>query len=282
VILAAGAVESPKLLQLSGVGPGNVLTQFGIEVLADRPEIGKNLMEHRYLGCQFSVTSGSLNAKLRGLGLAGSVLRYGLLSSGVLSHAAFELGGFVKTQADLDVPDAQIGAGLFSMEIGQRLGISSEPGVTIGGYFLRPESRGELRICSPDAGTAPYIDANYFTAPIDRTRAISLLRWIRTLVRQPSLAPYIVAEQIPGSGCQSDDEIIEAFFKFGSAGYHVSGTCRMGGDDASVVDSNLRVRGVEGVRVADTSIMPTIVSGNTNAPAMAIGWRAAELIKASA
>jgi choline dehydrogenase len=279
VILSAGAVETPKLLQVSGVGPANLLTKHGIPIVADRPDVGRNLMEHRYLGCQFGVSTGSLNSGLRGLGLLGSVLRYTLRSSGVLSHAAFELGGFVRTKPDLDVPDAQIGVGLFSMEIGEMLGISSKPGITIGGYFLRPESRGELRITSADPAAPLYINANYFSAQADRDHAVSLVAWIRELVRRPALAPFIIDEQIPGADRQSEDEIIDTFLTRGGPGYHVCGTCRMGADEASVVDPQLRVRGVVGLRIADMSIMPTIVSGNTNGPAMAIGWRAAELIR---
>jgi choline dehydrogenase-like flavoprotein len=280
VILSAGAVETPKLLQLSGIGPAALLAQHDIAVVADRAEVGGNLQEHRYLACQFGVTKGSLNSALRGIGLVGSVLRYAFNSSGALSQAAFELGGFVRTRPEYAMPDVQIGVGLFSMKIGQMLDISPTPGITIGGYFLRPQSRGELRITSPDPAKQPYINANYLRDPVDREHAIAMVKWIRELVRQPALAKYIIGEQVPGAACVTDDDILDIYRTLGGPGFHVSGTCRMGSDDAAVVDPQLRVRGVEGLRIADCSIMPSIASGNTNGPAMAIGWRAAELIRA--
>jgi choline dehydrogenase-like flavoprotein len=161
---------------------------------------------------------------------------------------------------------------------GQKVAIDPEPGLTIGGYWMRPESQGELQIRTSDPAAAPYINPNTFAAAVDREASISIFRWIRRLATQPALAPYIERELTPGNEVQSDDEIVEAYLKFGNTAYHICGTCRMGSDDRSVVDPQLRVRGVEGLRVIDTSIMPTLVSGNTNAPAMAIALRAAQII----
>ncbi|MDT4870733.1 alcohol dehydrogenase [compost metagenome] len=147
---------------------------------------------------------------------------------------------------------------------------------------MRPESQGQLSIRSSDPDVPPAIDANYLASEVDQAAAIALVRWVRQLCAQPALAPYIVSEEVPGKAAQSDEEVLAAAHAIGQTAYHVSGTCRMGGDTASVLDPELRVRGVSGVRVVDTSIMPTLVSGNTNAPAMAIALRAAELILAGA
>ena len=280
IILAAGAIESPKLLQLSGIGPGPLLQSLRIPVIADSPNVGRNLREHCYMASQFRVTSGSLNDKFQGLGLLGSVLRYLTTKKGPLSHAAHECGGFVKTRAGLDRPDAQIGVSLFSMTgDGHTVQLEKEPGVTIGGYFMRPESQGEIRITSRDPAVAPYINTNYLSAEIDRISAISLLRWVRKLVTQPALKPFIVSELHPGPKYETDEQILDAFRTLGQTAYHIAGTCRMGVDAESVLDPQLRVRGVEGLRVVDTSSFPTLVSGNTNAPAMALALRAAEIIR---
>ena len=280
VIVCAGAIHTPKLLQLSGIGPATVLKEAGLDVLLDAPDVGRNLREHRYLAVQFRVNRGSLNSRLRGLGLARSLMRYFLTSGGPLSHAAHEVGGFVKSRPDLDRPDGQIGVGLYSMkESGQKVAIDDRPGLTIGGYFMRPESRGEIRIRSADPAAAPYIDPNTFAAKIDRDSSVGVFRWIRRLATQPALAPYLEQELTPGLAVQSDDDILEAYLRFGNTAFHVSGTCRMGSDERSVVDPTLKVRGVDRLRVVDTSIMPTLVSGNTNAPAMAIALRAAKILE---
>lgn len=256
-----------------------MLQDAGVKTVVDSPNVGRNLREHRYLALQFRVRSGSLNRYFAGVGLAGSMLRYLLTSSGPLSHAAHEAGGFIKSRPDLERPDGQIGVGLYSMQMsGQKVAIDPQPGLTIGGYWMRPESQGELRIRSADPEAALFINPNTFAAPADRQASIDIFRWIRRLAAQPALVPYIEHELTPGRDVQTDDEIIEAYLKFGNTAYHISGTCRMGCDDGSVVDPQLKVRGVDGLRVIDTSIMPTLVSGNTNAPAMAIALHAAQFI----
>ena len=144
---------------------------------------------------------------------------------------------------------------------------------------MRPESQGEIRIRSADPAAAPYINPNTFAAKVDRDSSVGVFRWIRRLATQPALAPYIEHELTPGLSVQSDDDILEAYLRFGNTAFHVSGTCRMGSDERSVVDPTLKVRGIERLRVVDTSIMPTLVSGNTNAPAMAIALRAAKILE---
>ncbi len=280
LILAGGAIESPKLLQLSGVGPAELLQSLGIPVVLDAPSVGSNLREHRYLAMQYRVTGGSLNARLSGVGLLRSLLDYSLRSKGPLTHSAHEVGGFVKTRPDLERPDAQIGIGLYSMSVsGKTVSIDAQPGISIGGYFMRPESRGTVRIQSPDPTVRPSIDANQLTAAIDVKSAISLFRWIRHFAARPALRPWLVSEITPGPAFETDAQIIDAFLRFGSTAYHVCGTVRMGIDADAALDPQLRFRGLENLRVADTSIMPTLVSGNTNAPAMVIGLRAAQLIR---
>lgn len=280
LILAAGAIESPKLLQLSGIGPAELLRAHAIPVVLDAPEVGRNLREHRYLAMQYRVRAGSLNSRLSGIGLLRSLVSYTVRSKGPLTHSAHEVGGFVKTRPDLDRPDAQIGVGLYSMHVsGKSVNIDKQPGISIGGYFMRPQSCGSVRIKSADPTVRPLIEANHLSAETDIHSSIALFRWIRRLAAQPALAPWLVSEITPGAACQSDREIIDAFLRFGSTAYHVCGTVRMGTDPNAPLDPQLRLKGIENVRVADTSIMPTLVSGNTNAPAMVIGLRAAEIIR---
>jgi len=282
VILSAGAIQSPKLLQLSGIGPGALLQAHGIPVVADLPGVGRNLREHRYLSTQYRVKGDSLNASFRGMGLVRALLAYLLGSKGPLTHSAHEVGGFVKTRPGLDHADAQIGVGLYSMSTGPKgVMVDPFPGLTILGYFTRPESQGELRIQSPDPAVAPFIDANHFSAEIDRTSAVSLFRFLRRLGQAPALSRCIVEEKLPGPSIQTDEDILTNAVALGGTAFHICGTAKMGpdSDPEAVLDPQLRVRGVSGLRVVDTSIMPTIVSGNTNAPAMVIGLRAADFIR---
>src|SRR5690606_15143432 len=161
VLLCAGAIESPKLLQLSGVGPGELLRSLGIPLVQDAPEVGRNLREHVYMAVQYRVTRGSFNHCFSGFGLLRSVLRYCLFKKGRMAHAAHGAGGFVKTRPDLDRPDAQIGVRLYSMDgDGKTVMIDTQPGVTLGGYFMHPQSRGEVRIQSSDPAVPPQINAN--------------------------------------------------------------------------------------------------------------------------
>lgn len=282
ILLCAGAIESPKLLQLSGIGPAELLRLHAIPVVQDAPDVGRNLREHVYIAAQFRVTRGSFNHCFSGFRLARSVLRYFLFKKGPMTHAAHEAGGFVKTRPGLDRPDAQIGVSLFSMDgDGKTVAIDRKPGITLGGYFMHPQSQGEVHIQSSNPSVPPKITANYLSAEEDQTAAVALLRWIRELAAQPSLKPFIIEELTPGPHVQNEEDMLAAFRRYGQTAYHVSGTCRMGSDEKAVLDQQLRVRGVSGLRVIDTSIMPALVSGNTNAPAMAIAMRAAEMMTAS-
>jgi len=281
IILSAGAIETPKLLQLSGVGPAELLRSHGIDVVADAPEVGKNLREHRHFDIKYRVKSHSQNQHLQGWRLFVSMLRYMFGAKGPMTHAVHEVGGFVKTDPSLEHADMQFN--LISVSTGAfgtkgDAGLEKEPGVTLLGYYTRPKSQGEVRIQSADPDAAPHINANHLDAEVDRQKAVAVVKWIRALSQQPALKGWIVRETIPGDEVKTDDDILTRAMDLGSTCFHICGTARMGVDERAVVDPRLRVKGVEGLRVADTSIMPTIVSANTNGPAMMVGWRAADFI----
>jgi choline dehydrogenase len=281
VILCAGAIETPKLLQLSGIGAAPLLKSHGIEVVAESPNVGRNLREHRHFDVQFRVRSHSHNTRLSGLPLIGSLLRYFLTSTGPMTHSAHEVGAFAKSEPGLDHADTQFGLMLVSTSsslAGSELSLDRFPGITFLGYFTRPKSQGEVRIQSSDPDAPPYINANHLDAEEDRKKAVAVIRWLRQLGQQSALKDWIVEETVPGPSVQTDEQILARAISMGGTCFHICGTARMGADEGSVVDSRLRVRGVDGLRVVDTSIMPTIVSGNTNAPAMVIGMRAADFI----
>ena len=280
VILSAGAVESPKLLELSGIGDGARLQALGIVTLAHSPLVGENLREHRYVALDWRVAAHSSNRKLQGLGLLASVLSYLLARKGAMTDAAHEIGGFIKTDPSLDRPDAQIGSMLVTMShgAGGKVVLDKVPGMRVLGYFTRPESRGSTHVISPDAAVPPAINANHFDEAIDRETAVALFKWLRRFGQQDALRKWIVTETGFGAGIRSDEEIEANLLKLGGTAFHIAGTAAMGAAPESVLDPHLRVRGVEGLRVCDTSIMPTLVSGNTNAPAMALAMNAADII----
>lgn len=281
IVVSAGAIETPKLLQLSGIGPADLLKPLGIEVVRDAPEVGRNLREHRHMDIQYRVTSGSHNKLLQGWRLPLSVLRYVFGSRGPMSHAVHEVGGFVKTDPSLDRADMQFNLISVSTTAWSGTGVmklEKQPGITFLGYFARPESQGEIRIRSANPDDPPQIDARQLSTQKDRDKALAVVKWMRALASQPALKGWIVEEVSPGPAIASDEDILSHALALGGPAYHICGTARMGADEAAVVDPRLRVRGVEGLRVADTSIMPTIVSANTNGPAMMIGFRAAQFI----
>lgn len=282
-IVSAGALNSPTLLQRSGIGSPAHLQRVGVAVRHDAPDVGQNMREHRLLRAQFRLRKGSNNPAFRGLGLIRSVLEYGLAGRGPLTSAAFEVGGFVRTEPGEGRPDAQLGMGPMSVDTSTPgFALEKQHGALCGGYVMRPESRGSILIASPDPDAPAEIDPNYLATDYDRRVSVALFRTIRRIFSQPALAGLVVGETEPGLGIESDEEIIDAFHRVGASGYHAAGTCRMGVDDRSVVDTRLRVRGVAGLRVVDISVMPSLVSGNTNAPAMAMAWRAADLIEEDA
>jgi len=280
VLLCAGTLQSPKVLQLSGIGPADHLRSLGLPVVCDSPGVGANLRDHWGLRLQYELRGAAgYNGRLRGAGLWLSVLQYLVGRRGVLSSAAAEVGAFVRVMPDATRPDAELQISPFSQEPTTGL-IEAWPGLTCTVRSLRPESQGSVLIRSLDPAAPPAIRGNFLSAEYDRLLAVHMVRYARRLLRQPPLREYLGAETFPGPGCQSPEEIVDACLRHGSPGAHFAGTCRIGQDRMAVVDSTLRVRGVSGLRVVDCSVMPTMVSGNTNGPVMAMAWRAADLILA--
>jgi len=280
IILCAGALQSPKILQLSGIGPADHLRSLKIPVICDSPGVGANLRDHFGLRLQYRLLGVSgHNRRLRGIGLWMSALRYLICRTGVLSTAAAEVGAFIKAMPDASRPDAELHIALFSI-VRATNEIEPRPGLQCTVRSLRPESQGSVLICSPDPAAPPAIRGNFLSADYDQQLTVHMVRYARHLLCQPPLRKYLGEETFPGPDCRLPEEIVHACRRFGSPGSHFVGTCRMGQDPMAVVDATLRVRGVSGLRVVDCSIMPTVVSGNTNGPVMAIAWRAADLILA--
>ena len=285
IILAAGAIMSPKILQLSGIGPGEHLRKFGIDVRVDSPDVGGRMREHLGFTIPYRLKNDpGINNQLFGIGLVKSVLRYYLNRSGVLATGPYEVGGFVRTLPESTRPDTQIYLGGFATprnDKGLPSGNSVEhlPGVSISGHLLQNTSEGTVMIASADPQVAPVITPNWLDTERDRRAAVVLVRYLRKWMAMPALAPFIDHEISPGTKVQSDEEILATFKRLSYCGLHATSTCRMGNDNRAVLDNQLRVRGVEGLRVVDCSAMPNLVTGNTSAPAMAMGWRAAEVIR---
>jgi choline dehydrogenase len=285
VILAAGAIATPKLLQLSGIGPAGTLRSAGIDVVVDSPNVGARLREHRVFLMQFRLAEDLGYNKLLGTeaGLEAATLQYQTTGRGPLAAPMCDIVGFFKTRPELDRPDAQIQIAQFSftppIEPGKPLRLEREPGMLCLGFILRPDSEGGIRITSQDPDAPPDIDANYFATEHDRTTAVDLFRTVRRLFATEPLAGRIEHETVPGGGVESDQEIIDAGLTMGSCGFHAIGTCAMGPGDDDVVDPRLRVRGVANLRVVDASVLPIMVSGNLNGPVAALAWRAADFMR---
>lgn len=286
VILSGGAMLTPKILQLSGVGPGEVLRQAGIPVVADSPDVGRRMREHLGFLMPFRLTNDKgLNHRFRGLGLVRSVLEYYLLRSGPMATGPFEVGAFFRTSSEVPTPDAQLYLSAFTYPRSEDNfpvpdGVEDRPGVTAYGQLLRLTSEGELKVRSSDPSAALDVKPNWLSTDEDCQAAIGMFRYMRHYMRRPALARYVGEELGPNAGCETDEQIIDLFRRASLCGTHGVASCRMGRDPDSVVDENLRVRGVAGLRAADCSVMPAPISGNTNGPAMALGWQAANLILA--
>jgi choline dehydrogenase-like flavoprotein len=284
IVLSAGAIQSPLILQRSGIGPQDHLGALGIPIVVDAPDVGANMREHYLLMLNFRLKDKrlSLNRSLSGMRLAANLLRYLVTASGPLSTGSHDACAFIRSRAGLDRPDAQILMAAWSLAANG--GLEEEPGMHAFAYILRPESAGTISISAAAPGAKPLIQPRYLATDGDRRTAIDSFRFIRRIAAAAPLCDLLEGETRPGTQVQSDDEILDAYRRLGQIGHHAAGTCRMGGDDdqRSVLDNALRVRGVSGLRVADISVIPTMVSGNPNGPAMAIGWRAAELISADA
>jgi choline dehydrogenase len=282
VILAAGALETPKLLQVSGVGPAPHLQTLGIPVVADSANVGRNLREHVVVELRYQVRDGCFADEYRGARLPLNVLRHLLTGSGPMGYPVQELIAFVKSRPEYDRADGEIGMMFAGTGVKPNGKMFLRPGshIQIVTYYGRPHSQGHCLIQSADPDRPMLIDANFLAAEEDRRHSIDLVKFVHRLMKQPALAaaePVYVGSK-PDINFESDEEVLDLVHQFGFSGCHVAGTCRMGSDPDAVVDTKLRVRGVQGVRVVDTSIMPSLPTGNTNAAAMVAAWRAAEFI----
>jgi len=276
IVLSAGAIGSPQILQLSGVGPGALLRKHGIEVLHDAPGVGENLQDHLQIRTAFRITGArTLNERQATLaGKAGIALEYAFRRSGPMSMAPSQLGIFMKSDARFDTPNIEFHVQPLSLEaFGQPL--HAFPAITVSVCNLRPESRGSVRIASPDFDRHPKIAPNYLATEGDRQVAAESITAARRLMATKRMASFKPEEFKPGIHIQSPEELAKAAGDIATTIFHPVGTAKMGTDDMAVVDADLRVRGVEGLRVVDCSIMPTIVSGNTHAPAVMIAEKAA-------
>ena len=277
-ILSAGSIGSPHILELSGVGRGDVLQQAGIEIAKEVKGIGENLQDHLQLRTVFKVTGvPTLNERAsRLIGKAAIGLEYAFRRSGPMSMAPSQLGIFTRSGTDKETPDLQYHIQPVSLDkFGDPL--HAFPAVTASVCNLRPESRGSVHVKSSDFAAHPAIRPNYLSTEADREIAVRAIRLTRRIVSQPSFARYHPEEYKPGPEYQTDEELQKAAGDIGTTIFHPVGTARMGGDPDSVVDPRLRLRALGRLRVADASIMPNIVSGNTNSPTIMIAEKAAEM-----
>ena len=279
VIVAAGAIASPQLLQLSGLGPAALLGEFGIEVLADMAGVGADLQDHFQVRfgyrCAEPITMNDAVNGILNRGLLG--LRYALFRTGYLTIGAGYAGGFFRTDAALASPDTQIHFIPFSAD-GYGVGLHPFPGFTVTVCQLRPESRGSVAIKSADPAAAPAISPRYLAAAKDRDVTLAGMRLLRGIMAGRAIRRFIVEERKPGPQCESDADLLDYARQTGTTVFHPVGTCRMGPDAGAVVDERLRVRGIGCLRVVDGSIMPALVSGNTNAAIVMIAEKAADMI----
>ncbi len=286
VILSAGVLQSPKLLQISGVGPAEVLAAAGVPVVADVPAVGRNMVDHVMFSISFRMRNDKgFNREFHGWRLMRHVAQYYATRTGLMAYTSPELTALVSMRGPTHWPDVQFGVGPFSMRSSEEIkadpargALEDKPGLTLNGYYLRPKTRGHVAIRSANIEDPIDVDANWWGDPEDRKLLVDMLRLMRRFAAQPALANFIEHEVVPGDACQTDEQIGEALKWLVSPGVHATGTCRMGSGDDAVLDGRLRVRGIDGLRVVDCSAMPTPPSGNTNGPAMMLGWRAAELI----
>ncbi len=283
IIVCGGAMATPGILERSGIGDPDRLKALGIDVVAARPQVGEHMIEHRALLMQWKLNDpkDSYNRDHLGLRLVRSVLRYLLAKKGPLTSATFDMGAWLKSSPGLNRPDTQFLIAPHSLDFVNKMGKSVEPfpGMSLVVYPLRPDSAGSVHISSVDPSAPPETIANHRATALDNRAMIDGLRAARKFVAQPPLRDMIVEETQPGAQYQTDEEILQAFDIYATCGYHTVGTCRMGNDADSVVDPQLRVRGVTGLRVMDTSVMPVMPSGNTQGPTMAMAWRAADVIR---
>lgn len=283
VILCAGAIGTPQILQLSGVGPGEVLSRAGIPVLHESPGVGRNLQDHYLLRMAWRVRGiGTANERSHGLRLLGEIGRWMLRGEGILTCSAGMITAFARSREGLASPDIQAVVAPGSWREGRFGLLEDTPGVSMGVWQHRPESRGEVEIVSPDPGAPPRIRPAYLEAEEDCRTLAWGIRFCRRWVRQEPVARFIGEEAIPGAEAETDDALIAAARARGSTVYHACASARMGpdGDPMAVLDPELRVRGLDRLYVADASAFPAMTSGNTNATVYMLAEKASDLITA--
>ncbi len=279
VLLCAGALQSPQLLQLSGVGPAGLLSGHGVPVVHELPGVGENLQDHLALRVVYKCTRPvTTNDELRNVwrkALTG--MRYVFLRRGPMAVGVMTGGMITRALPDAATPDMQFFISTVSADA-RGAAPHPFPGFTLVFYPMRPTSRGFVRIKSADPMAAPAMQPNYLSTDYDRRIMVAGARMARSLAATPSLGPYVLEELQPGPAVGTDEQLLEAVREHGSSGYHPVGTCRMGTDAGAVVDPRLRVHGIAGLRVIDASVMPTLVSGNTNAAVIMIAEKGADLV----
>jgi choline dehydrogenase len=281
VVVCAGTINSPQLLELSGIGQPERLRAVGIEVRLALPGVGENLRDHyaprtRWLVGKKGITN---NDRARGLGMVYQALRYALFRKGFLASVGAPMRAFVCSREGLEAPDLLLGwVPMLTVQGPNGPRIAKEPGFTCYAHPMRPESKGHIHITSADPKRPPAINFNFLSAPPDAELTVKAIRIARAIMTAPSMAPLRLTEIGPGPERTTDDEILDWVKQYAETTYHPVGTCKMGSDPMAVVDAELRVRGIDGLRVADASIMPTLTSGNTNAPSIMIGEKAADLV----
>src|SRR5882757_282524 len=280
VVVSAGTINSPQLLELSGIGQPERLRGLGIEVRQALPGVGENLRDHYVPRTRWAIGAKGItyNDRGRGLGLVQQALSYALFGQGLLAMVGAPIRAFVRSRGGLDAPDLLLGWVPMLTEPGPRgPKIARQSGMTCYAHPMRPESRGHIHIVSADPRRPPAINYTFLSSPIDAALTVRAVRIARAVMTAPAMAPLRVTEMAPGAD-RTDDEILDWVKRVAETTYHPVGTCKMGSDAMAVVDARLRVRGIEGLRVADASIMPTLTSGNTNAPSIMIGEKAADMV----
>jgi choline dehydrogenase len=279
VIVAGGTFNSPQLLQLSGLGPAALLQSLGIDVIADMPGVGAELQDHLQVRMQYRCTERiTMNDVIHSWRhRTGAGLRYILFRRGLLAIGAGYAGGFFRTSPLAATPDVQVHFIIFSADTAGAT-LHSFPGFIASVCQLRPESRGFVRITSTDPRQPPAIQPRYLSSQSDRDTVVAGMKLLRQIMQQPTMRRYIAEERAPDPRCTSDAELLAFARATGTTVFHPTSTCRMGSDPTAVVDERLRVRGVERLRVVDGSIMPTVVSGNTNAAIVTIAEKGADMI----
>jgi choline dehydrogenase len=281
VVVCAGTINSPQLLELSGIGQPERLRGLGIEVRHALPGVGENLRDHYAPRTRWAIGAKGItyNDRARGIGMVGQALRYAVSGYGLLGAVAAPIRAFVRSREGLEAPDVLLGwVPMLTEPTPKGPKIARQSGMTCYAHPMRPESKGHIHITAADPRQQPAINFNFLSSPIDAEVTVRAVRIARAVMTAPAMAPMQVTEMAPGRERTTDDEIIDWVKRAAETTYHPVGTCKMGTDAMAVVDPQLRVYGIAGLRVADASIMPTLTSGNTNAPSIMIGEKAADLV----